>query len=175
MEIPTYLVIMPRCPQCARKCQNQKSLLSHMNQPLGSCHSHTKEIATIANELQHYHGRESLRERNPRDNLNDTLLFPTLSNNMDVDYDHHEEPATFLIEEYEGAGASFGHGTTFMDHFDQDIHASERQHNVYYPFVSKDEWELASFLLGSDLSMADITKFLSLKLVRFKTDNQINY
>jgi hypothetical protein len=39
------------------------------------------------------------------------------------------------------------------------------QKNLYYPFASRDEWELAAFLLRSDLSLASIDSFLSLKLV----------
>jgi hypothetical protein len=70
-----------------------------------------------------------------------------------------------FIEEYEGAAQSFGSGTTFMDEFDSDTHQSERIDNPYYPFASKFEWELASFLLLSDLSMASIMKFLPLHLV----------
>ena len=70
-----------------------------------------------------------------------------------------------FIKEYEGAAQSFGSGTTFMDEFNSDTHQSERIDNPYYPFVSKFEWELASFLLFSDLSMALIMMFLSLHLV----------
>ncbi|KAI0245041.1 hypothetical protein BJV78DRAFT_1104999, partial [Lactifluus subvellereus] len=33
-----------------------------------------------------------------------------------------------------------------------------------YPFDSKDEWELASFLLLSNLSMSSINEFLSLQI-----------
>jgi hypothetical protein len=91
---------------------------------------------------------------------------------MDVDFNqqHDEELLGTLVEEYEGAGASYGKGTTFMDQFNQDAYASECSLNIYYPFSSRDEWELASFLLGPDLSMAAITKFLSLKLVSFDYD-----
>src|ERR1700733_7236056 len=54
-----------------------------------------------------------------------------------------------------------------MDHFDCDQYASEHINNLYYLFATREEWEMASFLLCSDLSMADITKFLSLALVSF--------
>lgn len=94
---------------------------------------------------------------------------------MDVDYEEQvTSKATVFTEEYEGAGALFGNGTTFMNQFDLDTYASEHQENTYYPFASKDEWELASFLLGSDLSMAAITKFLSLKLVSFMNNSKVN-
>jgi len=37
--------------------------------------------------------------------------------------------------------------------------------NLYYPFVSQPEWELASFLLKSGLSMVATDKFLKLQIV----------
>jgi hypothetical protein len=52
-----------------------------------------------------------------------------------------------------------------MDIFDEDSHASKRENNVYYPFASADEWELASFLVKSGLSISAIDEFLKLQLV----------
>lgn len=69
------------------------------------------------------------------------------------------------VEEYKGAAKTFGPGVTFMSEFDSDEHAAKRAENPYYPFASKDEWELAAYLLRSDLSMASIDAFLSLKRV----------
>jgi hypothetical protein len=69
------------------------------------------------------------------------------------------------IQEYEGAAREYGRGTTFMQRFDSDQYAQERKKNIFYPFASRDEWELGAFLLRSDLSMASIDSFLSLKLV----------
>ena len=52
-----------------------------------------------------------------------------------------------------------------MDQFFSDQYAPFRQENLYYPFVSAADWQLASWLLCSHLSMAAIDDFLSLKLV----------
>ena len=72
-----------------------------------------------------------------------------------------------FVEEYEGAAKEYGTGgTMFMREFDGDQYAGERVTNLYYPFASRDEWELAAFLLCSNLSMASIDLFLSLNLVR---------
>lgn len=73
--------------------------------------------------------------------------------------------AARVVELFDGAAETYGAGTTFMDDFDQDQYAQQRSHNLYYPFASREEWELASFLLRSNLSMASIDKFLSLALV----------
>ena len=68
-------------------------------------------------------------------------------------------------EEFAHAENTWGAGKTFMDTFDLDDYADERQENLYYPFASKEDWEMAAFLLRSGLSMALIDDFLSLQLV----------
>ena len=64
------------------------------------------------------------------------------------------------------AGCVYGHGDGFMGWFYGDTHAAEQVSNLYYPFQSKGEWELALFLSQSGLSMKCIDEFLSLSLVR---------
>ncbi|KAF8868601.1 hypothetical protein BD779DRAFT_1481169 [Infundibulicybe gibba] len=71
-----------------------------------------------------------------------------------------------VIEEFPGAAQTFGTGRTFIDQFNMDQYSAERITNLYYPFASKAEWELASFLLQSKMSMAAIDAFLSLELIR---------
>ena len=56
-------------------------------------------------------------------------------------------------------------GKTFMDLFDEDPYAEHRAANLYYLFASQEEWQLASFLLKSGLSMSAIDEFLKLDLV----------
>ena len=72
-----------------------------------------------------------------------------------------------FIEQYQGAAKEYGAGTTFMEEFDHDQYAEACVKNLYYPFASRDEWEFASFLLHSDLSMASIDSLLSLNLVSY--------
>lgn len=69
------------------------------------------------------------------------------------------------IEVFDGAGKTYGAGETFMDRFNADTYAEYRKTNLYYPFASKQDWEIAAFLESSNLSMAAIDKFLSLELV----------
>lgn len=71
----------------------------------------------------------------------------------------------YHIDEYPGSAKVFGSGGTFMDKFDADQYSSERKEHLYYPFASRDEWELGSYLLRSSLSMGAIDKFLKLELV----------
>ncbi|KAH9171632.1 hypothetical protein EDB89DRAFT_2070565 [Lactarius sanguifluus] len=70
-----------------------------------------------------------------------------------------------FIQEYVGAAREYGRGTTFLQSFDHDQYAQERKKNIFYPFASRAEWEMAAFLLRSGLSMASIDSFLSLELI----------
>jgi hypothetical protein len=174
---------MPRCPLCAKKLKTRMAVMAHMNQPLGACLPYIAEIAATQSDIS------VINE--PANNASyqgfDTEIsvnFQSASGacnmeeaTMDVDDNSplspHEplnsvEP-TFepIIKEHPSAGQTFGKGKTFLENFDTDAYASQRAANLYYPFSSKEEWELASFLLMSGLSMAKITKFLSLKLVCF--------
>ena len=49
---------MPYCPQCCHKWPDRMVLLAHMNQTLGSCHSHQEEMSSIASELERFQQRK---------------------------------------------------------------------------------------------------------------------
>ena len=138
-----------------------------MNHPLGSCHSHLEEVANLADELHRY--QERRRQHQPLPS-GDDIIPPTTPEPMDIDptpEDGFREDVDGgpFIQEYVGAAREYGRGTTFLETFDCDPYAQARKTNLYYPFASRDEWELAAFLLRSDLSLALIDSFLSLKLV----------
>ena len=83
---------------------------------------------------------------------------------MDVNPDPPIAAGPF-VKEYKGAAEEYGADKTFMLKFSHDQYAPEHVENLYYPFVSKDEWDLASFLLQSNLSMASIDSYLLLNWV----------
>ena len=73
-----------------------------------------------------------------------------------------------------GAGRLLGSNSTdmFMASFDKDAFAEECKANLFYPFASRGNWEVASWLFNSGLSQTSINKYLSLKLVRIMTSNK---
>ncbi|KAH9010154.1 hypothetical protein EDB85DRAFT_1880639 [Lactarius pseudohatsudake] len=158
------------CPQCDRKFRNRKALLCHMNHPFGSCHSHFQEVVNLADELQRYQERRGQRRPIP------TSLSPepmdidvdaTLAavEDLQEDFQNVDGPGKPFIQEYVGAAREYGRGTTFMQGFDRDPYSQERKKNLYYPFASRGEWEMATFLLRSSLSVSSIDSFLSLELI----------
>ena len=161
-----------RCPRCAKKFKDQPTLLKHMNQPVSSCLTHFQELIDIANTLQPAsdHGTsqslyfmDTTEDAPPADPVHSTFN-PEAPPPRNTGTQTTENP--FRIKKHPTAGKTFGRGNTFMDHFDNDGFASARsQGYLYYPFAGRDEWELASFLLRSQMSLANIDRFLKLRLV----------
>lgn len=164
----------PRCPRCSAVFGKEADVVNHMNQPWAKCATWTTDLEVFTNARS----KSPLSHRNT-DMLSsgigvDMMESPDVEGaEMEIDSvsDFSESDATFkttpahYVETYHGAGATYGTGKTFMDQFDSDEHASRRKTNLYYPFCSKVEWELASWLLRSNLSLRAIDNFLSLKLV----------
>ena len=69
------------------------------------------------------------------------------------------------LEYYPGVSSTYGQGTTFMSEFFTNKYAHLRHENIFYPFASKEDWQLGSWLLRSGLSIAAMDSFLSLELV----------
>ena len=70
-----------------------------------------------------------------------------------------------FIEIYEGCSEAFLGGKSFMDAFQEDQYAKEQKQNLYFPFASHEEWQFASWLLRSRLSLAMIDSLLTLDIV----------
>lgn len=174
---------MPRCPQCCRKFKDSRAVLSHINQPTASCFGYQEKKRSLSDELEHYRHRKRPRitepllssdttlhpEQQPQDDngarFNTVPVEPEDLGGLDVENPPVDE-RNFFVEKFPGAAEIFGASATFMDQFDQDPYSMERINNIFYPFASRSEWELASYLLRSDLSMASLDKYLSLTLVR---------
>lgn len=84
-----------------------------------------------------------------------------------LEFDPTNKGTEFHVEKYPFASQTCGQGETFLDLFKKDPFSEKRVAFPYYPFASKDEWELAYFLLRSDLSMNAQNSLLQTKLVRF--------
>jgi len=152
-----------------------------MNHPYSSCHTHYAEMIQISelllprakNTVAQAHPDSSMDAEGPHEDWNvtgDTEDLPEqlppadLAMEIDTNSDSNAE-SPFFYEHHPSTPGTYGSGPTFMDDFDQDSHADKRSQKLYYPFASRPEWELASFLLRSNLSMASINTFLKLECV----------
>lgn len=150
---------------------------------MGSCLSHFREVVDLAEELRkHRYERQPEGQPDLHREEEDLLATPVLEpsefdgmeiDGMEIDNQPEVEGSTgsdgSITEVFEGASKTYGEGTTFMAKFDYDQFADERAVNLYYPFASREEWEFASFLLCSSLSMHAIDTFLSLDRVRLES------
>jgi hypothetical protein len=171
------------CQLCGKKFHDTARVLNHMNQPISSCRTYYEELLLIAETTQagcpsgSPEGVQSSGIR-PEDRPHEMDRSaasggssPIFDNPTPMATD--DDPMTasshsnspFFTEFYPGASKIFGSGPTFIDNFDNDEFSEERQAHPYYPFASKDEWQMASFLLRSGLSMAALDQFFKLELV----------
>jgi hypothetical protein len=157
-----------------------------MNQPISSCRTYYEELLQIAeaagpSEVVQSSGicptedrphemdeidRSAGGSESPR--IFDESRSPTpMATDEDPMINTASSPSNsaFFTEFFPGASKTFGSGPTFMDNFDNDQFSKERQVHSHYPFASKDEWQMASFLLRSGLSMAALDQFFKLEMV----------
>lgn len=85
--------------------------------------------------------------------------------NDNIDDNPSENVGCYFLVYYTTVSIHFGHGETFLDAFDKDKFSHLRKTNLYYPFCSRGDWQVTSYLHNSGLSMALIDELLSLELV----------
>lgn len=129
------------CPNCGHEFDSTASVMRHLNHPYSSC-------------ARWFISKD-----------------PTLPSQSPASEDPTTNNHTYT--DTRGASVKFpfsGHvhnrSCGFMDNFHADKFSEERAQNPYYPFASKGEWQLASFLSRANLSIKAIDEFLSLELVR---------
>lgn len=159
----------PSCPQCGKSFNDEAQVQRHLDQPRAKCHqrptafAETEDlVAQFTRQPDNPRTQRLPFERRPRrDAFRSNPEFFPASSTEPMDQDGR------VIDFYPGvAKVVHQYGTTFMDAFDQDAFSEIRNtENLYYPFTDRLEWELAEFLVTSDLSMAAIDRFLSLSLV----------
>ena len=148
-----------QCPSCRKQFATDSGVLRHMNHPRTSCISSFDFLESA----RHLNGQTSstYQPNHNEPGRNDKTNHNTRASG-DAGTRHYQElhPNVPLI---------FGSGPGFVDVFNKDQHAQKRRDNLYYPFSSKEEWGLASWLLCSGLSMRAIDDFLALPIVSLGT------
>lgn len=176
------------CPLCAKVFKTKSAVQNHMNQKNSHCRYYYENVMHFSHRplvspftqpadsdrlaSMSNHERDSAAEEMDVEMADVGAAFASIpedQENSDVkeatNPNQQDTQSPFFIEYYPRAAKIQGQAKTFMDIFDEDEHASKRANNLYYPFASAKEWEVASFLLKSGLSMAKIDEFLKLELV----------
>ncbi|KIJ16552.1 hypothetical protein PAXINDRAFT_11002 [Paxillus involutus ATCC 200175] len=169
------------CPDCGKRFVNETQVLQHMNQPSIGCGSWINDLSHLDTpntgsaslpttgaeffpQSQHQpepYANGFFDEEGPDVPAYDEGASAYHSERME------QAPADGSVTDfYPGAPELFPRGTTFMNQFFSNQYASVREENLYYPFASNVDWQLASWLLCLRLSMAAIDGFLSLELIK---------
>ncbi|KAG0693455.1 hypothetical protein DFH29DRAFT_1007276 [Suillus ampliporus] len=87
-----------------------------------------------------------------------------LEGSSGVQPEHSEERTQEIIDYFPGAAETYRMGYTFLTLFNSNEYSVSRKTNIYYPFSCRKDWEVASWLLHSGLSMGKIDTFLLLEM-----------
>ena len=164
------------CPDCGKRFANETRVLQHMNQPSSACSSWMNSLPHFAPAPQRSRIPPlATTQHQPDHNFfaspkaDDADVLDGFGGDEDVAHnpvDEHQHTPDPVVDAHPNTPSTYPGGTTFMDQFFQDQYASSQKENLYYPFASRVDWQLASWLLRSRLSMAAIDSFLSLERVR---------
>lgn len=153
-----------QCPSCHRRFPDDSLVLRHMNNPRTSCITWFDLLeSTSTSPGQSHHPAD---RRTSHDN---EAGYHGPTHDDEPTRNHHTPTATHYEDIHPNTPFIFGSGPGFMDVFNADHRAEKRRENLYYPFSSKEEWGLASWLLRSGLSMRAIDDFLTLPIVSLET------
>jgi len=156
---------MPCCPSCGKGgFATHNAVSRHMSQPRSGCSTWFDNLVRIHEDLG--------RDDNGPNYLRTVDLQPKNIDEYDVRgnddeemHDGTQEGDSEPIKYFLGATKVFSGGSTFLNKFEVDQFNECRSSNIYYPFASRGEWQMGSWLLRSGLSMSAINAFLSLDLV----------
>lgn len=138
------------CLRCSKFFATESDVLCHMNNPVTKCLNWLNGLRRVStpdpSHTQHTAASVAMGSF-----LIESRKQPRFDNELDDSGDFDMEAETrrdnYNIEMYEGTAEKYGGGKSFLNNFDSDWHAYERKCNVYYPLASKNDWELASWLL----------------------------
>ncbi|KIJ10463.1 hypothetical protein PAXINDRAFT_16549 [Paxillus involutus ATCC 200175] len=169
------------CPNCLRQFKDASGVTRHLSQPRTTCHRWQDDLISVAELLDH-HKQPEMQPDSPL-----SVLMEDLSRSSDESFDNPAQwnesafdwdadvemeygggitPAQSNIITFNGATKVYQAGETFLDHFNLNACAPQHGNNIYYPFASRVEWDMAKYLLCSLLSMAKIDEFLKLDLIK---------
>lgn len=161
--------------------------MKHLNHPLSPCHSSFLEWPventmppplSVWTRNQDYSAAEQAEDEDSSATEDEDMPMEESDTPMEDSNDediYMEGPSSENVpksfrKEYPGAARIVDPGSkqgqSFMYKFLQDEYAHLRTENLYYPFATSEEWQLASFLSRSPLSVAQTNEFLRLDLVR---------
>jgi len=156
------------CPSCGKQFKDHSSVARHMSQPRSGCNTWLEDLIQLRESTT---PSQSLPEDYPMEEPHidfgaEGESIGGVSGSWGGSQDEGSGACTSETTDYfPNPPLAFEEGYTFLSLFDQDENSIYRKTNLYYPFSCRKEWQVASWLLRSGLSMAKIDSFLSLEMV----------
>ncbi|KIM55110.1 hypothetical protein SCLCIDRAFT_30621 [Scleroderma citrinum Foug A] len=138
-----------------------------MSQPHSGCNSWLDDLVRIQDHLTQPHTSDLDNMQEPQEDEACVIHpHPDAGKVFDMDVEVGAVESGVNTKYFPHAAHVYDGGLTFMDQFDTDLFSALRRSNLFYPFASRQDWELGSWLLRSGLSLVAIDKFLLLELVK---------
>ncbi|KAG1854650.1 hypothetical protein C8R48DRAFT_609736 [Suillus tomentosus] len=168
-----------QCPSCGKASfRDQVAVARHMSQPRSGCSTWLQDLIRL---------RDLSDDSMNTDDL-DGPNIPGGGPQAEVEFTFGDRDESFegsgesggqaseegllpngasdFVDQYPESSRTYGMGYTFLDLFNSDENSVYRAKNPYYPFSGRKDWEIASWLLRSGLSMGKIDSFLSLNIIK---------
>jgi hypothetical protein len=162
------------CPSCGKKFKDHSSVARHMSQPLSGCNTWLDDLIQLEQS-----------SCSPEDAMEvDDIAEPYISDSYEpvgfmdsgdvfgegesverTHQDNIQDESSEVTDHFPNPPLAFEDGYTFLSLFDSDENSIYRKTNLYYPFSSRKEWQISSWLLRLGLSMGKIDAFLGLEMV----------
>jgi len=165
--------LMPCCPSCGKGSFATNNAISrHMSQQKSGCSTWFDNLVRICKDLlgrDHDGPNHSPHTTSIDEQFGDIGKYNSWVNSDEemLDGTQEDNSKSSPIKYFPGATQVFVGGSTFLGRFEADQFSNCRSSNIYYPFASRGDWQMGSWLLRSGLSMSAINTFLSLDLVCF--------
>ncbi|KAG1865025.1 hypothetical protein DFJ58DRAFT_714811 [Suillus subalutaceus] len=157
-----------QCPSCGKGgFKNDVAVARHMSQPRSGCSMWLQDLACFRPESDDSR-MDSDDEPNISMDMDDGPNIPDIESGSTGGSESQGMPThnSEVIDSYPDCAQTYGKGYTFLDLFNSDNNSKHRAMNPYYPFSSRKDWEVGSWLLRSGLSMGKIDSFLSLEMIK---------
>ncbi|KAF9043458.1 hypothetical protein BJ165DRAFT_1405755 [Panaeolus papilionaceus] len=160
------------CLHCGKLFETESNALNHMNQPRSTCRHFHEDATHFAHFKGYTNGDPDFENLNGPDAVlpmegveQDSPAGPSIF--------AHPTPHEFVQrphrEEFPRTSSTWNQthpSKTFMELFAADPLASRCTDLPYYLFSTRNEWEVALFLLQSGMSHAKLDEFLKLELIK---------
>ncbi|KIK31858.1 hypothetical protein CY34DRAFT_102635, partial [Suillus luteus UH-Slu-Lm8-n1] len=157
------------CPSCGKKFKDHSSVTRHMSQPLSGCNTWLDDLiqlkqSSCSRKIMPWKWMTSpnLTYLTPMNQWDSWIWVTFLVKERDKIHDESSE----VTDHFPNPPLAFEDGYTFLSLFDSDKNSIYRKTNLYYPFSSRKEWQISSWLLRSGLSMGKIDAFLGLEMIK---------